>query len=222
MKNATIKKIVCQLGADVCGIANIESFQNAPQGFHPVDLLVDARSVIVFGKQFLKGTFKAKSNAPYTLVRNLLIQFIDNLALQLSYKIEEKGYLAVPVPSSEPYEYWDSQRRHGRGIISLKHAAQLAGLGSIGKNTLLINERYGNRLWLGGVITNIKLEGDPLTEYFCPKDCQLCISACPQAALNEITIDQKKCREICFSTTEGGGELIACNLCRIECPLAVS
>jgi epoxyqueuosine reductase len=154
MKNGKIKEIVFQLGADVCGIANIDRFKNAPEGFHPFDILSDAVSVIIFGKQFPKGTFISKSTAPYTLVRDRLTQDTDNLALKLSLKIEEKGNNAVPIPSSEPYEYWDLQRRHGRGIISLKHSAELAGLGNIGKNTLLINEKYGNRLWLGGVITN--------------------------------------------------------------------
>ena len=220
MNTNLIKEIAYQSGADVCGIADIRRFQNAPDGFHPTDILTNAMSVIVFGKLFPKGTFLAKSNAPYTMVRNQLIQQIDHLSLVLSSRIEEDGFLSVPIPSSEPYEYWDDQRRHGRGIISLKHSARLAGLGSIGKNTLLINPKYGNRLWLGGVITNVELEPDPITEELCPPNCQICIDTCPQSALNEITIDQKKCREICFTSTEGGGWLIACNLCRTQCPLA--
>jgi epoxyqueuosine reductase len=216
-----IKELVYQLGADVCGIATVESFQEAPNGFHPTDILSDAKSVIVYGKQFSRGTFLAKSNAPYTMFRNQLIQAIDTLSTRLSLEIEEAGYIATPIPSSEPYEYWDTQQRHGRGIISLKHSAQLAGIGRIGKNTLLINEKYGNRLWLGGVITNLELEPDRMTEPFCPPNCQICIDTCPQSALDETTIEQKKCREICFTNTEGGGWLIACNLCRIECPFAV-
>lgn len=220
MQNSIIKQLAYQLGADVCGIANIERFQYAPKGFHPTDILSGAKSVIVFGKQFPKGTFISTSTAPYTLVRNLLIQEIDKLALTLACKIEENGSVSVPIPSSEPYEFWDSSKRHGRGIISLKHSAELAGIGSIGKNTLLINEKFGNRLWLGGVITDLELEPDQLTENYCLKNCRICIDTCPQTALNEITIDQKKCREICFSSTEGGGWLIACNLCRTQCPLA--
>ncbi len=213
-----VKKIAAQSGADACGVAGADSFAGAPEGFRPSDILAEARSVIVFGKQFPEGTFRAKSTAPYTMVRNQLILALDTIALNLSYKIEEKGYLAVPIPSSEPYEYWDSQRRHGRGILSLKHAAQLAGLGSIGKNTLLITREYGNRLWLGGLITNLELPPDPPAESFCPDDCRICLDACPQSALDATTIDQKKCREICFSSTEGGGWLIKCNLCRVECP----
>lgn len=220
MEKTRLKEIVYESGADVCGIANIERFQGAPKGFHPTDILSGARSVIIFGRQFPKGTFISKSNAPYTMVRNQLIQKIDSLALILSSKIEEAGHISVPIPSTEPYEYWDAQNRHGRGIISLKHSAQLAGLGSMGKNTLLINEKFGNRLWLGGVISTLDLESDPLTDDLCPPNCQICIDTCPQSALNEITIDQKKCREICFSCTEGGGWLIACNLCRTQCPMA--
>lgn len=162
MTNGKIKKIVYQLGAEVCGIANIERFKNAPKGFHPNDILSDAMSVIVFGKQFPKGTFTARSTAPYTLVRDQLIRDMDSLALQLSLKIEKNGNSAIPIPSSEPYEYWYLQMRHGKGIISLKHSAEPAGLGYIGKNTLLINEKYGNRLWLGGVITNLKTDPDPV------------------------------------------------------------
>jgi hypothetical protein len=89
MKNGTIKEIVYKLGADVCGIASVDKFQNAPKGFHPNDILSDSKSVIIFGKQFLKGTFISKIHAPYTLARNQLIQDMDNLAINVSIKIEK-------------------------------------------------------------------------------------------------------------------------------------
>jgi epoxyqueuosine reductase len=65
----------------------------------------------------------------------------------------------------------------------LKHSAQASGIGCIDKNTLLINEKYGNRLYLGAV-------------------------------------NQKKCREACASTTDGGGFVYSCNTCRRVCPFA--
>lgn len=104
--------------------------------------------------------------------------YLDDISFQLSYRMEEEGYTAVPIPSSEPYEYWDSERRHGRGIVSLKHAGQLAGIGCIGKNTLLVNNRYGNRLWLGAVISDAVLEPDGPAENLCPESCRICIDAC--------------------------------------------
>jgi epoxyqueuosine reductase QueG len=214
----SIKELLHSSGCDSSGIANVKSFENAPKGFHPVDIYSEAKSVIVFGKPFLKGTYLADSKSPYTMVRNQLIQFIDNVSLILSQYLELNGYIAVPVPSGEPYEYWNTELRHGRGILSLKQSAELAGLGRIGKNTLLVNEKFGNRLWLGAVITNIELEPDAMVDKSCPEICTICLDICPQNALDGISINQKKCREICFSSTEGGGWLIACNLCRISCP----
>jgi len=105
MEKNRLKEIVYQSGADVCGIASVERFQCAPKGFHPTDIFAEAKSIIIFGKQFPKGTFLSKSNAPYTMVRNQLIKEMDNLTLILASKIEEKGYLAVPIPSTDPYEY---------------------------------------------------------------------------------------------------------------------
>lgn len=214
-----IKGLLMGLEMNICGIANIERFVNAPSGFHPKDILSDAKSVIVFGKQFSKGVFEAKTNVPYTLLSMKLSQRIDDAATSLSIKIEDEGFAAVPVPSSEPYEYWDSEKRHGKGILSLKHAAVLAGLGCLGKNTLLINRNFGNRLWLGAVISNIELKQGEMDQNLCPDSCHICIESCPQAALDGISIDQKKCREKCFSSTEGGGWIYACNICRKVCPL---
>ena len=218
MDTDCIKDTVYHLGADICGIASVDRFTDAPRGFHPHDILPDTQSVIVFGKQFTKSVFEANSNAPYTLVRDILIERIDDISVRLSVKIEEEGYTAVPIPSSEPYEYWNEQERHGRGILSLKHSAHLAGLGFIGKNTLLLNRTYGNRLWLGAVISNLELIPDDVTETSCPENCRICLESCPQTALDGVSINQKRCREISATSTEGGGWLLACNVCRKECP----
>jgi len=216
----TVKNKAHSLGAFVCGVASAAKFSSAPQGFRPTDILPSAQSVIVMGNEFNRGVFEAKTNAPYTLVRNHLVQCLDSIAVGLSFSLEAEGYLAVPVPSSEPYECWDASLRHGRGILSLKHAAQLAGLGRIGKNTLLINKRHGNRLWLSAVITDAVIEADPMTATMCPDNCRICLDACPESALDGTTIDQQKCRRRCASVTEGGGLLYACNICRRECPFS--
>ena len=107
-----------------------------------------------------------------------------------------------------------------RGILSLKHLAQLSGIGWIGKNTLLINKKYGNRLHLGAVITNAELTEDDLVSNLCPESCSICLKSCPQSALDGITVNQKKCREICGSVTDGGGFVYSCNICRKVCPFA--
>jgi epoxyqueuosine reductase len=174
---------------------------------------------VVLACRFPLSTLQAESQTPYTLVRNRLVEKMDGMVFRLCEGLEAQGDVAIPIPSTDPYDYWDAERRHGRGILSLKHAAVLAGLGALGRNTLLINERYGNMLWLGALLVSSELEPDPVVAYAaCPPRCRICLEACPQHALDGATIDQKLCRAHSFAYTEGGGALYACNTCRKICP----
>jgi epoxyqueuosine reductase len=220
MTGVEVKELAYSLGADICGIACSERFKDAPEGFHPSDVLPGVKSVVVIGRAFNRSLFDAKSNVPYTIVRHKLMDSINDISIQMSFALEKKGFMAVPVPSAEPYEFWDEENRHGRGIISLKHAAQNAGLGFIGKNTLLINKRFGNRLWLGAVLTDAEIEADSIREKACPINCRICIDACPQSALDGTTIVQKKCRKVSTASTPGGGVVLSCNICRKVCPFS--
>ena len=47
--NKQVKEILLGLGADLCGIAGIDRFIDAPEGYHPTDVLPTCRSVISFG-----------------------------------------------------------------------------------------------------------------------------------------------------------------------------
>lgn len=214
-----VKRLAGGLGADLCGIAPVERFDGAPAGFHPTDVLKEAKAVVVVAVRFPTGTLSAVTNAPYTLVRHRLVVKVDDLTCALAAALEERGLTAVPIPSSEPYEYWDAAERRGQGILSLKHAAVRAGLGKMGKNTLLVNERLGNMLWLGAVLTDGELAGDPPAAYeVCPPGCRLCIDSCPGRALDGVTLVQKRCRPHSGRSSDGGGFVLACNLCRKLCP----
>lgn len=213
-----IKKAI-QKGADICGIASVTMFDDAPEGYHPHDIYSNCKSVIVFGSHFPLSTLKAKTNSPYTFVRNILVEKMDLISYSLSDDLEKEGINAIPIPSAEPYDFWDAEQNYGRGILSLKHAGSFAGLGLIGKNTLLINNRYGNMIWLGAVLISVELKPNPIAKYeVCNKKCTLCIDLCPQNALDGITINQKLCREYSLSCTDGGGCIYSCNICRKVCP----
>jgi epoxyqueuosine reductase len=214
-----IKRRARELGVDLCGIASIERFDGAPSGFHPTDIFQECQSVIVMALRFPASTLSGSSQAAYTFVRNRLTDRIDNITFQVASELEAQEICAIPIPSAEPYEYWDDSRRHGRGILSLKHAAERAGLGRIGKNTLLTNDQFGNMLWLGAVLVNEKLAPDPMANYqACIPGCHKCLDSCPAKALDGITIEQSKCREVSAKCTEGGGFVYNCNLCRKICP----
>ncbi|MDT8719585.1 epoxyqueuosine reductase [Clostridium sp. 19966] len=220
MDNNYIKNLAYSLGADVCGIASIDRFYDAPKGFSPIDIYGEAKAVVVYGKHFSKEMYETNTNAPYTFIKNKLVQDLDNISIELSFRISAQGYGAIPIPGDEPYDYWDEENKIGRGILSLKHAAQAAGIGFMGRNTLLINEKYGNRLYLAALVTNAELQADELLNKTCPKECDKCVKACPQYALDGISINQKKCREKCISTTPGGGFVYGCNICRKICPFS--
>lgn len=214
-----IKEKILQKGADICGIAPVDRFTDAPKGFHPCDIYPDNKSVIVFGSHFPLSTLQAKTNSPYTFVRNMMVESVDQISFQLSRELEREGLVAIPIPSSEPYDCWDVEQRQGQGILSLKHAGVLAGLGGLGKNTLLLNETYGNMIWLGAILVDTELEADSMTSYEgCPSGCTVCLDACPQEALDGITINQKRCRKRSQSSTDGGGWVLSCNICRKVCP----
>jgi len=77
--------------------------------------------------------------------------------------------------------------------IPLKPAAVKAGLGWQGKNTLLLNRKYGSFQALGGIVTNADLaEEYPLEEPRCG-ECTACISICPGNAIEPQGLNRGKC-----------------------------
>jgi epoxyqueuosine reductase len=169
----------------VLGFAPVERFEGAPEGHHPEDICKNARTVIVYGISIPRGVLTSPTYNLHTLHRSYhtLYRHLDDLSLDLSYFIEESSNnQAVPVPSYAPmvfhnFEPW--------GILSLKHAAVQAGLGSFGRSGQIYHPRYGGLLRLGAVVTCADMPGDPMVEEDpCLADCTACCKACPTGALD--------------------------------------
>jgi epoxyqueuosine reductase QueG len=219
MKSDEIKAIVIEHGADICGIAPAERFTGAPEGFLPTDVYDKCKSVIAFAKRVPLGANEAQSPIPYSYVNLMITQQVDNLTLNLCKYFEKLNINVVPIPSDDPYEYWLDDQQYGRGILSLRHAGYFAGLGVLGKNTLLINEKFGNMMQVGAILTDLELDGDPIADYEgCLADCTICLDICPVQALDEETVNQKLCRPLSNFKTKKGYTIKKCNLCRIMCP----
>ncbi|RJP66793.1 MAG: epoxyqueuosine reductase [Candidatus Abyssobacteria bacterium SURF_17] len=218
-----MRQIITSLGADLCGIAHAGRFAGAPEGFKPIDIWDKCKSVAVFARRLPAQSLFAENCVPYTFVNTMMTQEVDRLTMQISLKLEALGIENVPIPSDDPYEHWEAERSYGRAILSLKHAAYLAGLGVLGKNTLLMNEQYGNMIQIGAVLLEADLEGDSLASYEgCPSGCQLCLESCPAAALDGDTVNQHLCRPLSNYRTEKGYILKKCYECRKVCPNALS
>jgi len=77
--------------------------------------------------------------------------------------------------------------------LDLKAAAVRAGLGVRGLNSLVITRRYGPRVRLGALFTDLELPADqPIIDYFCVS-CTLCLAACPTGALGMDGLDRSRC-----------------------------
>ncbi len=106
---------------------------------------------------------------------------------------------------------------------------RLAGLGWIGKHSLLLNRNHGSWFFIGVIITDLELEPDSPTNDYCG-DCNRCIDACPtNAILPGKTIDASRC--ISYLTIENREDSLpeefrsnmqnrafGCDICQDVCP----
>lgn len=215
-----LRKIIIDYGAQVCGFASIERFEDAPSGFHPSDIYSECKSVVAFGVSLPKGLYMVDSRLIYEHFNDDICRKVDEISYKIALLIERAyGGVAVPIPADGPYEYWDTECLEGQGLLSMKHVAVQAGLGTLGKNTLFLNQSYGSRLTLGCILTNIAVDSDSYAEPLCLSNCNKCVKNCPSGALHIGSVKQKECRMKAYKTTGRGFDTVDCNQCRTVCPM---
>lgn len=214
-----IRDIALSKGVDLFGIAAVDRFADAPAGFHPKDIYSKAETVMVFAIKLPTETLFAENPVPFTHVNSLAMQKMDAITYEISAELDHLGIKNVLIPTDDPYLWWDHEKQEGRAILSLRHAAYLAGLGRLGRNNLLINKDYGNMIQIGALLTPVKYDSDPLADYeVCPPKCRICIDHCPAGALTGETVIQKECRPISNYKTDKGYTIKKCFECRKRCP----
>jgi epoxyqueuosine reductase len=114
------------------------------------------------------------------------------------------------------------------GAVLEKAWAQEAGIGWIGKNGCLINEKLGSWLLLGALVTDADLAADQAHADRCG-ECSACIPACPTGAIPEPRyVDANRC--LAYHTIEhrgaippelaraAGSRVFGCDACQDACP----
>ena len=219
MTSEMIKEYVLNSGAGVVGIAAAKDFISAPEGFKPADVMENCLSVIVLGCPVPREAILAEDTLGFIDIRNGVNKKANGMANDLEKWIKKQKYKAKSVSGMSGKWIERDGRKMQVGPISLKHAAQLAGLGVIGRNYLLTNPQYGNLLWFSAVLSDAGLIPDQTIDHNFCDDCNICSEACPSSALDNypVTFERKQCEGTMFKMVNKKWEIMCFN-CRKACP----
>jgi epoxyqueuosine reductase len=119
------------------------------------------------------------------------------------------------------------------GPVAERVFAKYAGLGWLGKNTLLLNEKMGSWFFLGVIFTTLELTTSLTRHEMPPADlcgnCRQCLDACPTGAFVEpYVLDARRCISYLTIELRGsvpeefreamGNNVYGCDICQEVCP----
>lgn len=238
-----IKARALELGFDICGISEAKRMDDdsdrlrlwLESGYHgtmaymashfekrvnPAELVEGARSVISVLLNYHTNQKQEDPEAPvisgYALGKDYHYVLKDRLSRLLAY-------IQTELSPCEGRVFTDS------APLLEKALATKAGLGWIGKHTLLINPKMGSFLFIGELVINLELAYDePFGHDLCGS-CTRCMDSCPTGAIiAPIILDAKKC--ISYLTIETKSDipeplvpslsnrLVGCDICQQVCP----
>jgi len=200
--------------------------------FDTEHILPNAKSLIIVTLNYFQARKNAKSWAPKIHIPSHKEGQIARYAFGRDYHKTFKAKLKLFAKKLNELNQ-DSSLRYfaDSGPLLERQEAQQAGIGYIGKNTLLITREYGSWVMIGEIITTEDLKADQpfdRTKMVCGS-CNKCQVSCPTGALYEdYKMDGSKC--ISYLTIEHKGKiseelmpkmgswLFGCDICQEVCP----
>jgi len=251
---AWIAERACALGFSLCGVAPLERFQEHaafdewlargyggamgyladPRRRDPGQVLEGARSAIVCALNY--NTEHPYSSEAAASERNGEPRgWISRYAWGRDYHEvlwERLNALANALNGRFP-EPHRSRAYADTGPVAERLFAKYAGLGWLGKNTLLLNERMGSWFFLGVIFTTLELAPSLEPHEMPPADlcgnCRQCLDACPTGAFVEpYVLDARRCISYLTIELRGsvpeefrepmGNKVYGCDICQEVCP----
>ncbi|RKZ26955.1 tRNA epoxyqueuosine(34) reductase QueG [bacterium] len=181
---------------------------------YPLEVFPWAKSVVVLGVNYNPGEIPPPEGKVGRIARYAMVKDYHKVIKGMLKRLFEEIKSILPgvrgkyfVDSSPFFE---------------KELGMRAGLGWIGKNTLLINPRFGSYFFLGEIVLDYPLSPTPKEFEGCG-DCDLCIQACPTGALSPYSLDPRKCIAYLTTVKKGkveypGNFLYGCDICQEVCP----
>jgi epoxyqueuosine reductase len=236
-----IKRYVLDQGLDLVGIASTDRIGAiTPDGYNrPSDLLPECRSSIVMALRWVDPLVDGlpEIRGLYSRMMIMMNSRLDQTLLRIAHFLGQKGFLAMPVHASDPYDLGNL-----RGVLSHKHAAVQAGLGEFGVSNLLLTPQFGPRQRFVQILTDAELRPDkPLKLGLCektiPRCDYACIRACPPKVIpaplkgpeamkeivqNGIKIDKPGCsyyQDRGLPHMGRNGYTYRCGMCITACPV---
>ncbi|MBM3248195.1 MAG: epoxyqueuosine reductase [Candidatus Omnitrophica bacterium] len=192
MHKSELNELCSGWGADLFGVADVSSLKD--EFLLSESAKKKVKRAISLGVRVSGAVLDEISDKPtkiYFHHYRTLNMFLDQMALRLANLIQGEGFFALPIPASQIVD-WQKQNAH----LSHKKIGLMAGLGWIGRNNLLVNERLGSQFRLVTVLTDMDLEADKPLNKDCGT-CKLCMEVCPANAIKQSKddFDHVKCLE---------------------------
>lgn len=212
MEQVQLKEFAKSLGADLVGFCELET---PVEGF---------RYAISLGVKLSDAVLSTIENAPsfvYFQHYRTANALLDTIAFRITQALEADDYNALPVAASQSL----GKANPYRGLIPHKNVAVLCGLGFVGKSGLFLSTKYGSKVRLATILTDMPLQSElPVIENGCG-DCQLCKNACPSGAIfgtlptkTERNYDPEKCSRYMKEHFQDIGRGSVCGICIKVCP----
>ncbi len=211
-----IESAARESGADLVGFADLRKLEGI---FEITDQLVRDRpyGVCIAVGLDRRGEYDAATEDDFAF------PLLEDIARRVRKEIVLMGFSARIVKPDERVGH--TNPLYWRGEISHKAAAKTAGLGWIGKSTLLVTPEMGPRVCLATVLTDLPLPvGKPMKNR-CGR-CRLCVTTCPLGVLKGPSFDDHpKDVELAIDVKTCGGRVNRswadgrmCYECMLACP----